>query len=402
MAMRTLFTGALAVLASAFPGNTIGAQDTVRVRADGPPAWGTNVRLVQELAVGRLDGPPEYALGRIFQAAVEPGGAFYLFDANDTQIRRYDAKGIFTGRIGRKGGGPGEYQTVGGMAVDRRGRLVVFDPGSRRISHFGPDGNLLDEMTLHRGAFNDFVLDSAGRMYFIVGAGGRLMEGPGAQQQYLRLSPEGKVLDSIPFPRLTAGTPPMRGFALSTSDGMRYNFTDQNLVAPYLAGGLLAARSLAYRVIVTDGGRRVLVIERSQRPVALGAEERAQWLEWADTMQLRGRGGQYDIPRTKPFIRRLRSDHLGRIWVEVYSEAEKRLNLPEKRPDGGKQILRWRERSTYDVFSATGQYLGRVALPAETVLLAVQGNRPYTRGRGPDDEERVVVYRMAVPDRPRS
>ena len=393
MYLRTLMFGA-AVLTSSPLGDAIQAQDTIRVRADGPPSWGPNVRLIQELAVGRLDGPPEYALGRIFYAAVEPGGAFYLFDANDTQIRRYDAKGVFAGRVGRKGGGPGEYQYAGGMAVDARGRLVVFDPGSRRISYFGPDGKLLDEMTLNRGAFNDFFLDSAGRMYFIVGVGGRLMEGPGTQQQYLRLSPEGKVLDSIPFPRLTAGTPPMRGFALSTSDGMRYNFIDQNLVAPYLAGGLLAARSLTYRVIVTDGARRVMVIERSQRPVALGGEERAQWLEWADTLQLRGAGRQYDIPRTKPFVRGLRSDHLGRIWVEVYAEAEKRLNLPEKRPDGGKQILHWRERTTYDVFSPTGQYLGRVALPEETVLLAIQGNRIYTRGRGPDDEERLVIYRL--------
>jgi hypothetical protein len=390
---------ALAVLGLGSLVDPVQAQDTVRVRADGPPLWGRNVRLAQELVVGQADGPLEYAFGRIFQAAPEPGGAFYLFDANDRQIRRYDARGRFTGRIGRRGGGPGEYQSVGGMAVDARGRLLVFDPSARRISHFGPDGKLLDETSINRGAFNDFVIDSAGRMYFIVTAGGRMMEGPGAQQQYLRLSPEGRVLDSLPFPRLTAGTAPRRGFALSTSDGMRMNFIDQNHVAPYLAGGLLAAGSHAYRVIVSDGARRAMVIERSQRPVSLGGEERAQWLEWADSMRLRG-GGPYEIPRTKPFIRRLRSDHLGRIWVEVYVEAEKRLKLPKTRPGGGKQILHWRERTTYDVFSPTGVYMGRVALPAETVLLAVRGNRIYTRGRGPDDEERVVVYRLEVPDRP--
>jgi hypothetical protein len=191
----------------------------------------------------------------------------------------------------------------------------------------------------------------------------------------------------------------MNGFGLSTSDGMRSNFLDENLVAPYLAGGLIAAGSLTYRVIVSDGARRVMVFERAHRPVAVGGEERAQWLEWADTLQLRGRG-RYDIPRSKPPIRRIRPDHLGRIWVDVYVDAEKRLNLPEKRPDGGKQILHWRERTTYDVFSPTGQYLGRVALPAETVLLAIQGNRLYTRGRGPEDEERIVVYRLAIPDRP--
>ena len=380
------------------PGKALGAQDTVRVRADNPPVWGPNVRLVQDLAIGRLDGPPEYALGRIYIAAPEPSGAVYLFDANDTQIRRYDATGRFTGRIGRKGGGPGEYEYVGGMAVDKQGRLVVYDAGTRRISHFGSDGKLLAEKTINRSAYNSFFVDSAGRMYLIVSAS-RVMEGAGAQLQYLRLTPEGNVLDSIPLPRLTAGTPPRNGFALSTSDGMRMNFIDENFTAPYLTGGVVAAASRSYRILVNDGSRRSMVIERRTEPVRLGTDERAQWLEWADSMRLRG-SGPFDIPREKPFLRGLRTDHSGRIWADVYVDAEKRTNLPRVRPDGGKQILHWRERTTYDVFSPAGQYLGRVALPAETVLLAIQGNRLYTRGRGPDDEERIVVYRLAITERP--
>ncbi|HZI30275.1 MAG TPA: 6-bladed beta-propeller [Gemmatimonadaceae bacterium] len=379
--------------------SAIEAQDTVRIRADGAPAWGPKVGLIEELAIGQVDGPKEYAFGRIFHAAPARDGSFYLYDANDRQIRRYDARGRFTGLIGRSGGGPGEYQHVGGMVVNANDVLVVFDPGSRRVSHFGPDGKLRREVTLTRSSFDAFTIDSAGRMYFVVTAGGRMAEGPGVQQQYLRLSPDGKVLDSIAFPRLTAGTLPSRGFALSTSDGMRMSFIDENHVAPYLAGGLVAAASGSYRLVVNDGSRRVLIIERKTPAVRLSSEERAQWLEFADTMKLRG-AGPYDIPQEKPFLRHVRSDHSGRIWAEVYTAAEKRTNLPPTRPNGGKQILFWRERTTYDVFSSKGQYLGRVTLPEETVLLAIQGNRLYTRGRGPDDEERLAVYRLAVPDRP--
>jgi hypothetical protein len=375
----------------------VAAQDTVRVRADNPPLWGSNVRLVQELSVGQLDGPKEYAFGRIYHAAPEPGGAFYLYDVSDYQIRRYDARGRFTGLIGRKGGGPGEYQHVGGMMVDATGSLVVFDPGSRRITHFGPDGKMRREFSTNRSAFDQFVIDSAGRMYFLVSLAGGPMEGPGARHQYLRLSGEGKVIDSVRFPILPAATAIPKTFALSTSDGMRHNFIEENLVAPWLSGGILSARSTAYRVVASDGGHRVMVIERTAEPVRLGNEERAQWLEWADSMALRG-GGPYPIPRAKPLLRGLRSDHLGRIWAEVYVEAEKRTNLPPKRPDGGKQILHWREATTYDVFSPQGQYLGRVALPQQSVLLAISGSRLYTRGRGPDDEERIVVFR--IPDRP--
>jgi 6-bladed beta-propeller protein len=397
--MQCTRTSILAVVVVTVAVQPVAAQDTVRVSADNPPVWGANVRLVQELAIGQADGPQEYAFGRIYHAAPDRDGGFYLYDVNDSQIRHYDTRGRFTGLIGRKGGGPGEYQHVGGMMVDRSGSLVVFDPGARRITHFGPDGKVRREQTTTRGSFDAFVLDSADRMYFIVTAGGRMMEGPGVQQQFLRLSPDGKVIDSLPIPIITNRTPIPQTFALSTSDGMRHNFIEEPLFAPYLSGGMIAARSGAYRVIVNDGSRRVTVVERNAQPVRLGAEERAQWLEFADTMRLRG-SGPYDIPRSKPLLRGVRSDHLGRIWAEVYVEAEKRTNLPPTRTNGGKQILFWRERTTYDVFSPQGQYLGRIALPQESVLLAISGNRLYTRGRGPDDEERLVVFRIAISDRP--
>jgi hypothetical protein len=101
----------------------------------------------------------------------------------------------------------------------------------------------------------------------------------------------------------------------------------------------------------------------------------------------------------KPPLRALRTDNLGRIWAEVWVKAEKR-NLPPTLPDGREQLLFWRERTTFDVISSAGEYLGRVALPAETVLLDIQGHRLQTRGKGPDGEDRVIVFRMAVPDRP--
>ena len=395
--MRNVALAVVVVTLAVRPG---AAQDTIRVRADNPPLWGANVRLIQELAIGEVDGPQEYAFGQIYAAAVEPGGAFYLFDSNDIQIRRYDALGRFTGKIGKRGGGPGEYQVASGMAVVN-GALVVFDPHNARVTHFAPNGKVLREVSQTRSPFYDFAIDTASRMYFVDNTGAVRREGLDVQRQYLRTSLDGKVLDSILIPTLSAGTPAYRGFGLMSPDGARMNFIDENFRAPYLTGGMLAASSIAYRVIVSDGDRRAMVIERRVQPVKLGAEERAQWRERADSMQVRSRGAtQYEIPREKPFIRALRSDHSGRIWVEVYTEAEKRTNLSPKRADGGKQILYWRERTTFDVFSPQGRYLGRVALPQESILLAISGNRLYTLGRGQDDEDRLVVFRLDVPDRP--
>ena len=119
-----------------------------------------------------------------------------------------------------------------------------------------------------------------------------------------------------------------------------------------------------------------------------------KWVEYFRTQP--ARAVTYELPRTKPAIRELRSDHLGRVWVDVFVQAEKRNEPP--RPAGDvRPILTWKERTTYDVFAATGGYLGRVALPAQSILLAIRGDRLYTLTRGPEGEERIVVFRMAVP-----
>lgn len=388
---RWLAAGFVATIAV----GSAGAQDTVRVRADGTPLWGANVRLAEELTIGELDGPPEISFGRIYYGALEPTGAFYLFDANDHQIRRYDARGRFTGAVGRRGGGPGEYQELAAMAVNADTLLVVWDAGSLRVTYFQPGGEVRRAFSATRAGFygDNFVADTAGLVYVKVSQGPGNREGPGVQYQFLRYRPNGTLADSVLIP-----VTPRLPFViwLSTSDGMRWNFTEQHFAVPYHGGGVLSATSHTYRVFVDNGHGRVAAIERAFRPVPLGAAERAEWEAWANYMTNRPGGARrtYEIPRTKPPIRGLRSDHLGRIWVDVFVEAEKR-NEPPRPPGDVRPLLTWKERTTYDVFSGSGQYLGRVQLPAQAVLLDVRDDRLLLRTKGEDGEDRVGVYRIA-------
>jgi hypothetical protein len=388
------------VLAAA---QTLAAQDTVRVRADGPPKWGPDVRLVQEVAIGQLDGPQEYAFGQIRAAAMEPEGGFYLFDMNDRQVRRYDRSGKLLNLVGKRGGGPGEYQYAAGMAVTRDGLLILHDPENSRITYFHPDGKVQRDFPIVRPGFygENFIIDTTGLIYQVVSLGGPLTEGPGTRQQYLRLAPDGAVRDSILLPDryMPQGAP--RPFWLSTSDGMRWNFVEQRVGAPYVPGGYVSGTSHAYRFAIAVPGKPVIVVERRHTPVSLSDAERDDWLKWVAYFKTQGsqRQSTYEVPRTKPPIRALRSDHLGRVWVDVFVKAEKR-NDPPRPPGDPRPLLTWKERTTYDVFSPTGDYLGRVGLPAETVVLAIRDNRILVRGKGPDGEDRVVVYRIATPERP--
>jgi len=379
------------------------AQDTVRVRADGPPKWGSGIRLVQEVAIGQLDGPREYAFGQVRSAVMDPRGGFYLYDFNDRQIRRYDRTGRFLNLVGKKGGGPGEYEQMAGMAVTRDGQLIVHDTRNSRITYFNPDGKVAREFPLLRRAFyvENFIVDTTGRIYLTVPLPGGPAEGAGSRHQYLRLTPYGAVIDSLLLPEITVDrTGPNRGFFLNTSAGSRSSFMELPLREFYPPGGHLFGSSHAYRFVVSRPGEPVLVVERRYTPILLGTEERAEWLASADWLEKNRPGGyKYVIARTKPPIRALMGDHLGRIWVEVFGPAEKR-NDPPRPPGDNRPQLTWQERNRFDVFSPTGDYLGRVTLPAETVLLAVRDNRILIRGKGADGEDRVMVYRISLPDRP--
>jgi hypothetical protein len=375
-------------------------QDTIHKRVDtATAAWGQNVPLVAELSIGQLKGPPEYVLGSVGMVAVRRSGAFVTFDARDSQIRRYDARGVFLGTAGRSGNGPGEFEQVGGMAFHGDSLLVIFDPGNARISFFDLAGKFRRSTNLARagfflGRFN-FQVDTAGLISLVVAVPGGPVEGPGSRAQWIRFRADGRMLDSILIP--SEGPQAPSTFAVSTSDGT----LDPFFAAPFAAltpvGGLVWGNSGTFRFAVKPPKGPVMVVERNWRPVPLEGKEFAEWTAFAEYFAARAPARHaFVLPKTKPAYRELRADNEGRIWVSVYARAEKR-HVPPRPAGNSRPLLTWKQRTTFDVFSAIGQYLGRIQLPPESQLMAIRGSRIWVLGKGPSDEQRIVVYRLPTP-----
>jgi len=93
------------------------------------------------------DGPGE--LNQPSAVAVAPNGDIFVADGHGGQsnarIVKYTKDGTFIKSWGRRGTGPGEFNTPHALALDSRGRLFVGDRGNNRIEIFDQDGNLLDE-----------------------------------------------------------------------------------------------------------------------------------------------------------------------------------------------------------------------------------------------------------------
>jgi hypothetical protein len=75
-----------------------------------------------------------------------PNGDFLLADGyQNGRIVRYNANGEFVSEFGSVGSGPGQFDLVHGIAVDRDMRIYVSDRDNNRIQVFSEQGEFIEE-----------------------------------------------------------------------------------------------------------------------------------------------------------------------------------------------------------------------------------------------------------------
>jgi sugar lactone lactonase YvrE len=96
---------------------------------------------------------------------VAPDGDIFVSDGHgNSRIVKFGPDGKFIKAWGKKGSGPGEFDTPHGMALDAKGRLLVADRGNNRIQLFDQDGNFLTEWRQF-GRPSDVYIDKGGKLY---------------------------------------------------------------------------------------------------------------------------------------------------------------------------------------------------------------------------------------------
>jgi hypothetical protein len=89
-------------------------------------------------------GPLDFGQNAVL--AFLPNGDFLLGDGyQNGRVIRYNSDGKFLSEFGSVGSGPGQFDLVHGIAVDKENRVYVSDRRNHRIQIFTEDGTLLDE-----------------------------------------------------------------------------------------------------------------------------------------------------------------------------------------------------------------------------------------------------------------
>lgn len=89
-------------------------------------------------------GPLDFGQNAVL--AFMPNGDFLVGDGyQNGRVIRYNAQGDFVSQFGSVGSGPGQFDLIHGIAVDRESRIYVSDRMNHRIQIFSETGELIEE-----------------------------------------------------------------------------------------------------------------------------------------------------------------------------------------------------------------------------------------------------------------
>ena len=101
-------------------------------------------KTIEEARANPNPGPYTYAMPAVL--AFLPDGSFLLGDGYwNSRIVKYDGNGEYMMEFGELGGGPGQFDLIHGLAVDRDGRIYVGDRNNDRIQVFTENGEFIEE-----------------------------------------------------------------------------------------------------------------------------------------------------------------------------------------------------------------------------------------------------------------
>ncbi|MYI22759.1 MAG: hypothetical protein F4043_08615 [Gammaproteobacteria bacterium] len=362
------------------------------------------------LSIGAIDGPVEVLFGRIASVAVDGAGNLIVADAQMDEIRIFDASGLHLRTIGRPGEGPGEFRALAGAWPTAEGAVVAVDSRLRRITRFGPEGELLATATflgpgeqpvirpirvagpgLFLSRVESLNLPPLEGAFSLEEALESISDPSGSRSEYLvRHDLEGTLVDTI-----TA----VPGQATqTTAQGSGTNLSIQILRVPFSSAAaataspegrvaVTAGRSDAYSTYGPTGTLERIVRLAEEPPLRTDAHLEA-WVRGSS-------GGREPMDDTQ---------------VEAALRRYREMPLPDRLPawnslviaDGGeiwarRFAIRGAETVVHDVFGNDGSLLGQVAGPAGSRIQHIADGRVTVISTDDLGVERVEVYELQRP-----
>ena len=362
-------------------------DDTVIARTRGEVSNAADRRLVLEQRIGEAEGSDTVTFGRIQEIAVTRDNRVFVYDGQGPSLKLFDSTGKLLRFVGRKGGGPGEFEQVTGMGIMPNGSLAMWDASHGRVNLYSAAGNYAAQWRVPISgwfASDGLHTDTAGGIVLRLPIASDKARGRLGEAGFVRFDSAGSVRDTVIVPRWIDSTPQL----VARSErvvSMRYlPFAPQLTYTWSRTGALLSGGTGAYAVYVTHAARRPLRIEMDLAPVPVlpdEADDERALLVWAMRTVVPGWNWTGpSLPQTKPAYSRLHAGEDGRIWIKLHTTAERVETEEAPAPEPGqppRPVRRYTEPNVYDVFEANGVYVGRVRATRGQEINRMRGDRVW-------------------------
>lgn len=299
------------------------------------------VSFEEELIIGKFDESKEIPLYKPRIYTVGSAGNVYISDESDMAIKVFDQNGAFLKSIGRRGGGPGEFESIAFMSVLPDGKILVMDYLSRRTSLFKPDGEFINS---HPWRTNISRICLTADSSYTVNE--RITKEEARELWVKTFDFSGKEL--VSFGKFTL--PETK--SMSQGNIMVLVSVPQSPQSIFAGDQerqwLYHCLNNKYLIEVYDqNGKLFRKIERPYQPVAFTSEDAKKFLsryEARPNSPVAKLAKQMELPKVKTVAERLLVDDQGNLWVETN----------EERKEGEKTL------KAYDIFNKEGFYDARV------------------------------------------
>lgn len=119
--------------------DSAGVRIVENVRGTWTTPW--HVSAEPLLSIGAVDGDPDHLLYGVIGAVGLPDGRVVIANEGSLELLFYDKDGNLLKRAGRRGGGPGEFQSLEWLSRYGSDSVLALDVRGQRVSYFDAQGN---------------------------------------------------------------------------------------------------------------------------------------------------------------------------------------------------------------------------------------------------------------------
>jgi len=299
--------------------------------------------LEEDLSIGREDDD-NYMFYRVRKIDVDDQGNIYVLEGGNCRLQKFDLTGQYLQTIGKKGQGPGEFESPSRLFLDEENNIYVSE--YRKIHIFNSKGEFVNSILLSNFT-TDFSITPDKSIFGVAS----IRTEEKSNRCIVKMDPKGKIIKNIA--QFAAYRPVQRK---GTGDSITtFSISHQYNPALYFSRSVnnkhLYAHSSEYSLFqVNLEGNLELIIKKEEPQHLISQKEKNKIYESFSELAERWPKGvvkeAVQFPSHRPFFNKIATDERGRIYVRRVKSA-----IDES------------EEVEFDIFSKEGYYLYKTKLP---------------------------------------